>query len=88
MGVGGCHLPAPIEISPFTNVKVRRAVVPSDQYKYDVVTAEQLLWCDGYPNGFPTTLYSSNDPDTQKIDTAIHADLTTVGITVKINSIN
>lgn len=60
----------------------------SVNYQFDVAKAKALLKQAGYPNGFSTTLYSANDPDTIKIDTELQSQLSAVGINVKIDSMD
>lgn len=59
--------------------------LPADlQYHYNPAKAKQLLKQAGFPNGFTTTLYSSNDTDTVKIDNAVQSDLAAVGVKLNI----
>ncbi len=61
--------------------------LPSDvQYTYNPAKAKELLKEAGFPNGFTTTLYSSNDSDQLRIDTAVQSMLANVGIKVKISA--
>lgn len=59
--------------------------LPSDAtYTYNPAKAKELLKEAGYPNGFTTTLYSSNDSDQMRIDVAVQNMLAKVGIQVKL----
>ncbi|MFB5189728.1 ABC transporter substrate-binding protein [Alicyclobacillus fastidiosus] len=61
--------------------------LPKDvQYSYNPTKAKELLKQAGFPNGFTTTLYSSNDSDQLRIDTAIQSMLANVGVKVKVSS--
>ena len=69
-GVGRAHLPAGI-------LRVRS--VPCHPYTYDPSLARSDLAAAGYPNGFSTTLYTTNsDPDPITAE-AIRQDLAKVG---------
>lgn len=56
----------------------------SATYSYNVAKAKQLLSEAGFPNGFTTTLYTANDPDSLKIAGSVQNDLAQVGIKANI----
>ncbi len=63
--------------------------LPADaSYSYNIEKAKKLLAEAGYPNGFSTTLYSTNDAETLKLVGSIQNDLAAVGIKATINSMS
>lgn len=61
--------------------------LPADAtYTYDQQKAKELLAKAGYPHGFSTTLYSSNSPESLKIDNSIQNDLASIGIKASVST--
>ncbi|MBB5755179.1 ABC transporter substrate-binding protein [Prosthecomicrobium pneumaticum] len=56
-------------------------------YAYDVGKAKALLAEAGYPDGFPTVLYSTNTDPQPRIAQAIQQDLAAVGVKAEIKAL-
>ena len=56
-------------------------------YAYDVAKAKALLAEAGFPNGFETTLYSTNTDPQPRIAQAIQQDLAAVGIKADVRAL-
>lgn len=58
-----------------------------DYYEYDPEKAKQLLAEAGYPNGFKTTIYSSNGTVQKAVASVIQAQLAEIGIDAEVQSL-
>jgi peptide/nickel transport system substrate-binding protein/oligopeptide transport system substrate-binding protein len=56
-------------------------------YAYDVAKAKALLAEAGFPNGFETTLYSTNTDPQPRIAQAIQQDLAAVGVKAEVRAL-